>query len=61
MQTRNIKPQTVKRYHANIHKALKEAVELELIPINPSDNINLDKSEQYIASYYNKEDLGKTF
>lgn len=61
MQTRNIKPQTVKRYHANIHKALKEAVELELIPINPSDNINLDKSEQYIASYYNKDDLEKLF
>lgn len=61
MQTRNIKPQTVKRYHANIHKALKEAVELDLIPINPSDNIDLNKSEQYIASYYNKEDLEKLF
>ena len=61
MQTRNIKPQTVKRYHANIHKALKEAVELDLIPINPADNIKLDKSEQYIASYYNKEELEKLF
>ena len=61
MQTRNIKPQTVKRYHANIHKALKEAVELDLIPVNPADNIKLDKSEQYIASYYNKEELEKLF
>ena len=61
MQTRNIKPQTVKRYHANIHKALKEAVELDLIQVNPADNIKLDKSEQYIASYYNKDDLEKLF
>src|SRR5699024_158284 len=50
-----------KRYHADIHKALKEAVELDLIPINPADNIKLDKSEQYIASYYNKEELEKLF
>ena len=58
---KGIKPQTVKRYHANIHKALNEAVELDLISINPANNIKLEKSEQYIASYYNKDELDKLF
>ena len=58
---KNIKPQTVKRYHANIHKALKEAIELELISINPSDNICLEKSEQFIASFYNQQELETLF
>ena len=59
--TKGIKPQTVKRYQANIHKALNEAVELELITINPADKIRLDKSEQYIGSYYNQQELEKLF
>lgn len=59
--TRKIKPQTIKRYHANIHKALNEAVDLELIKVNPANGIKLDKSEQYIASYYNKDELDTLF
>lgn len=59
--TKGIKAQTVKRYHANIHKALNEAVDLELIPSNPALNMKLDKSEQFIASYYNQEELEKLF
>ncbi|MBR2588660.1 MAG: phage integrase SAM-like domain-containing protein [Bacilli bacterium] len=61
VNTRNLKGQTIRRYHANIHKALDEAVELELISINPISKMKLDKSEQYIASYYNKEELAKLF
>ena len=59
--TKGIKAQTVKRYHANIHKALNEAVDLELISSNPALNMKLDKSEQFIASYYNQEELEKLF
>lgn len=59
--TREIKPQTVRRYHANIHKSLNEAVDLELIKVNPANGIKLDKSEQYIASYYNKDELDTLF
>ena len=61
VETKGIKAQTVKRYHANIHKALNEAVELELISINPSDKMKLDKPEQYIATYYNQQELEKLF
>lgn len=61
LQTRNIKTNTIKRYHANIHKCLNEAVELELISVNPASKIQFDKSEQYIASYYNQKELEKLF
>jgi len=58
---KGLKIQTVKRYHANIHKSLKEAVELELITVNPASNMKLDKAEQYIASHYNKSELEDLF
>ena len=61
VSTKGIKPQTVKRYHANIHKALNEAVELELLQINPADKMKMDKSEQFISSYYNQQELEKLF
>lgn len=31
---------TVRRHHANLHKALKEAMRLDLIPINPADRVD---------------------
>lgn len=58
---KGIKAKTVKRYHANIHKALNEVVELELIPINTSDKMKLEKSEQYIANHYNCDELETLF
>lgn len=58
---RDIKPQTVKRYHANIHKALNEAVELELLQVNPADKMKMDKSEQFISSFYNQKELEELF
>lgn len=61
VETKGIKNQTVKRYHANIHKALNEAVELELITANPVDKMKLGKSEQYIGDYYNQQELEKLF
>lgn len=58
---RDIKPQTVKRYHANIHKSLNEAVELELLQVNPADKMKMDKSEQFISSFYNQKELEELF
>ena len=37
---------SVKKYHANIHKALDEAVRDELIPANPSDKAILPKKQK---------------
>ena len=59
--TYNIKWNTVKRYHANIHKALEDAIRLELIDNNPSSHIEHRKVEQYIADYYNEQELKQLF
>lgn len=60
-KTRNIKNQTIKRYHANIHKSLVDAIELDLIETNPADNIKLDKAQQYISCYYKQAELEDLF
>ncbi len=59
--TKNLKWNTIKRYHANIHKALEDAIRLELIDNNPADHIKHGKCEQYIAEYYNAEELNTLF
>ncbi len=59
--TKNLKWNTVKRYHANIRKALEDAIRLELIDNNPADHIKPGKCEQYIAEHYNAEELNKLF
>lgn len=60
-QTYGIKWNTVKRYHANIHKALEDAIILELIDNNPASHIRHKKVEQYIANHYNENELKELF
>ena len=48
---------TVHRYHANIHRALKDAVKLDLIPTNVSDKVTLPKKKRFYGSYYVEEEL----
>ena len=48
---------TIKHYHANIHKALKHAVRFDLIPNNPADRIELPKVERYIGNFYTAEQV----
>lgn len=50
---------TVKHYHANIHKALKYAVKMDMLSSNPADKVELPKLEKYKASFYSKEELNK--
>ena len=45
------------RYHGVLHKAFKDAVKRRIIPANPVDQANRPKKEQYIASYYNAEEV----
>lgn len=35
--------------HANIHKALKYAVKMDLIPFNPADKVERPKKQKYTA------------
>lgn len=50
---------TVKHYHANIHKALKYAVKMDMLESNPVDKVELPKLEKYKANFYSKEELNK--
>lgn len=43
---------TVKRHHANIHKALDYALKMNIIPYNPADRITLPKREHYTGKFY---------
>jgi integrase len=50
---------TIHHYHANIRKALKDAVRVELIPSNPADKVILPKKEKYRGDFYTPDELRK--
>ena len=52
---------TVKHYHANIHKALKYAVKMDLLLSNPADKVDLPKVDKYKACFYTKKELDLLF
>lgn len=52
---------SVRKRHANIHKALKKAVETHLIKINVSDNVELPKVKVFKGKFYDEEQLNKLF
>ena len=52
---------TVKHYHANIHKALKYAVKMDLLNINVADKVDLPKIKKFEANFYTKEELDELF
>jgi integrase len=52
-----VSPNTVKHYHAHIHKALKDAVKQRKIKENPADFVTLPKVEKHIADFYTEDEL----
>ena len=60
-QLNRVKASTVIHYHANIHKALKYAVKLELIDSNPADRVERPKQEKFQGSFYSSEELNDLF
>lgn len=48
---------TIRHYHANIHRALKDAVRLDQIKDNPADRVILPKKERYMAGFYTASEL----
>ncbi len=48
---------TIHHYHANIHKALRLAVNDGLIFNNPSDKVLLPKKQKHFADYYTAHEL----
>ena len=52
-----ISASSVQREHANIHKALKYAVQLDLIPYNPADRVERPKAQKHVSTYYTAEEM----
>ena len=52
---------SVIHYHANIHKALKYAVKLDLISSNPADKIERPKKERFMANFYDADEVNRLF
>lgn len=58
---RKLSPNTVLRYHAVIHKALKDAVRKELIVKNPVDLVQRPSKEAFITIPYSAEEMNQLF
>ena len=60
-ELKTVSASTVIHERANIHKALKYAVKMDLIPYNPADKVERPKKQKYIADYYRLEELEQLF
>ena len=56
-----VSPSSVIHYHANIHKALKYAVKIDLIDVNPADKVERPKKDRYVGSFYDAEEVNALF
>ena len=61
LYSQGLKGNTVVKYHANIRKALDYAVQTDLIPNNPAIKVGRPQQEQFIADYYNEDELNNLF
>ena len=61
MYASGISANTIKHYHANIHKSLKYAVKMDLITVNESEKTERPKMEKFEAMFYNEQELGLLF
>ena len=52
---------SVIHYHANNHKALKYAVKIDLIDVNPADKVERPKKDRYVGSFYDADEVNALF
>ena len=60
-EAETLKNTSILRFHANLHKALKYAVRIDLIASNPVDKVDHPKPQAFMASYYSAEEMEKLF
>ena len=58
---KTVSASSVIHYHANIHRALKHAVKLDLIPTNPADKVDRPKKDRYVGSFYDADEVNALF
>ena len=60
-EMKRVSATTVIHYHALIHKALKYAVKIDLIDVNPADNVERPKREHFEAGFYSTKEMDRLF
>lgn len=60
-QLKRVKANSVIHYHANIHKALKYAVKIDLIDSNPADKVERPKKDRFTGSFYSSTEIEQLF
>lgn len=60
-QLKRVSASSVIHYHANIHKALKYAVRIDLIASNPADKVERPKKERFVGSFYDSNEIEMLF
>lgn len=56
-QLQRVSASSVIHYHANIHKALKYAVKMDMIATNPADKVERPKKEKFQGGFYSNDEL----
>lgn len=59
LQTKGLSANTVIHYHANIHKALRDAVRLDLVDRNVAELVERPTKAEYIPSYYSVKEANE--
>lgn len=60
-QLKRVKANTVIHYHSVIHRALKYAVKIDLISVNPADKVERPKADKFIGSFYDSNEVQALF
>ena len=60
-QLKRVSANSVIHYHANIHKALKYAVKIDLLDSNPADKVERPKKNPFMGSFYDSDEVAKLF
>ena len=61
LQMERVSANTVIHYHAIIHRALKYAVKMDMIPANPADRIERPKKDKFVGSFYDSHEVNELF
>ena len=56
-----VKATTVIHDHAVIHRALKYAVKMDMISVNPADKVERPRKEAFQSSFYDRNELNRLF
>lgn len=59
MERDGVSPNTIRHYHSYINSALKHAIDMEMIKVNPAERVKLPKKVKYRAVAHDASSIGK--